>query len=1110
MTTEVTSPFAVGYRLTSADEMHALPVGTVMHSVTTGHVYTKRAMPDSFECTLLGTGSNLGSRYLGEMCSRLSHGLMMIDSLPEMNPVPDPALPVVGARITTREELLALPDGTILARHESHVTSAATQAERRWRKQGSFLEQRADASEPWASAHAVTSTRLDGFLCVESYPGATAPVAEAVAAPVDEFAVGTRITSRDMFRRVPVGYSMQRNAQTVWTKVDTENFRSAAGVTHVYTWFAIGSVDRYAIVSVPATVEATGSVTELVVGEPIRREQLAGAPVGTSIAMGLDSLLFTKRDTTTWVTESGGTYTESQFSSNMHETGWIVRSLPAPAGAGMVVPEGCPAVGEMVATREQFDLLPVGTVLYDTGRVEAPITLDEERRWLNSTGGVEYHHTRLAVNINRVASYPVAADDAVTAPAVPPHGIIEGRPIRREQMHDAPVGTSVGPRNANERDWYTKREDERWVSGRGTTSHEVSAFPTDMHTNWLAHRLGVEPDVEGLPAGCVNIGRMLRSQEQIDACPTGTVIRPMLGADLVKQEDGRWSDTEGGWVLSILTLNHNTVVAYPGMVVPPVVVPSACASVGQPLATREQVNACPVGTIVRDNHGSGNAIRLREDGRWVGVENDFDYGPSDSALSLGYNVVESYPVPAAPEGCPAVGERITSTPQMRAMPTGTVIHGNRYGQETKREDGRWEHDGGASRASGSFNFSEGSSYTYTVQSYPTGSVTEPVTVTPAVVGQTVTLEQSHDLPLGTEVDQGGQGYVKGGSGRSGWVYTGGGRISRVLSGDLPIRVTGAPPVPDTDTYAPVVPTPGETLTRFKQRFRTIVLAAQQRNGVDRGPVQSALDRLNVPEYDVTPGMVIDPFDAALLRNVPVGATLVQGTDPVNVRNYRVGVMRADRDVITVLGVNDNGYAPYVLRSAPGLACQDWVTATATQDDATGIEAFKVQAYRVGQAAKRDTRWCGEYEAAMQRAGIDDSYGGDRASQTVEMIGGMETLGLPEGSLVRWSNSTDSVILRRTGGGGNAARTVRVGGTVPGAWTDQQVAVLTRGRAQSVDVSVASMEEATGMPMGTVIEVPGGTQYRKIGRDCWAQIGNGYAYPAAQLIAICTGKYIHIP
>lgn len=442
--------------------------------------------------------------------------------------------------------------------------------------------------------------------------------------------------------------------------------------------------------------------------------------------------------------------------------------------------------------------------------------------------------------------------------------------------------------------------------------------------------------------------------------------------------------------------------------------------------------------------------------------------------------------PALPE----VGSRIESHQQLIDLPVGSVISG-RFEREVKREDGRWQRPSGDHRAEDSFDMNR---YAYRVVSIGGDGTTPAV---PPAVGSAVTVEQYTTLPVGTVIRRNRPGSVAWAREEGGWrssnnTFRTPDRMRRDLSYLIvslpepttppdPVDTTIETPLPETAEYISTA----ETLEQYKQRFRTQMFGAQQNSGVNRGPVTAAMRKLGVAEMDVTPGLPVVMSDHDTIERLPDGTAVAYKTP--DDAQYSV-LVKQNGGLVSALGVNHpDSFDVLKVIQVPGVdGPPEWVTASSSESELDAIRQFMRQAWEVGIEAKRSNSWCGEYERAMERVGINENVLCDpNSGLTAE-----EVAALPEGTVLRFWGfpaTENSVLYVRDDAADNPARTRRIGGTLPGSWAARGMSVVCEV-SQPFRVSVASTAEMDDMPVGTVLQETANTR----NGNRWVKSSTGYS------------------
>jgi len=267
------------------------------------------------------------------------------------------------------------------------------------------------------------------------------------------------------------------------------------------------------------------------------------------------------------------------------------------------------------------------------------------------------------------------------------------------------------------------------------------------------------------------------------------------------------------------------------------------------------------------------------------------------------------------------------------------------------------------------------------------------------------------------------------------------------------------------------PTPPlESLSMYQQRFQTTIIASADHAGIGRSTVEEAFDSLGISErFPLGVGMVVCHYDGDLMQMLPNGVLIESGRNPANYGNYGVYTKRNGRWVRKLGGGPMEGRslsANIRVLGLPGTPPQpDWLREEWTPDTPRLIHEFKQKAWIVGADHKARHRWCSEYESSMSRADVSEVRDFDPALliTTAEAISALE-----EGTIVRLTSRRESVIYLRDNRSVNPARTVRLGGSLPGSWTRGPVEVVRRP-GQRLNVKVLSHTEMEGMPVGTMLQ-----------------------------------------
>lgn len=164
----------------------------------------------------------------------------------------------------------------------------------------------------------------------------------------------------------------------------------------------------------------------------------------------------------------------------------------------------------------------------------------------------------------------------------------------------------------------------------------------------------------------------------------------------------------------------------------------------------------------------------------------------------------------------------------------------------------------------------------------------------------------------------------------------------------------------------------ETVQQYGQRLRTLTLGQAWGAGITRDPIYRIFEKEGIAALTVPIlGMWVHMQDRDLYSIIPEGAVAVSGdhTSP----RYGVWVWRNSQWNPMLGGRRNSPNAAFQILWVPeGTALGEWEAAR--QDEAERVTELKARLFTVGLEAKASNSWCGEYEAAMGRAGIDDHIG----------------------------------------------------------------------------------------------------------------------------------------
>jgi hypothetical protein len=275
--------------------------------------------------------------------------------------------------------------------------------------------------------------------------------------------------------------------------------------------------------------------------------------------------------------------------------------------------------------------------------------------------------------------------------------------------------------------------------------------------------------------------------------------------------------------------------------------------------------------------------------------------------------------------------------------------------------------------------------------------------------------------------------------------------------------------------------------------------------VSLNPLVVAYEKLEVPNHDPFLGMLVHGSDNRLVRRLPDRSILTAG-NPLTPLTHGVYGVDSGGSLTQLLGQLPYNVA-LTLEVAQGLTRPDWMDVEAVPEDRTRIHEFRVRALEIGNRAKVDERWCGTYETAMSAVGIDSTL-----TEAVETLTPEQVADLPAGTVLRFREDETSVLLRRDDAADNPAKTVRIGGTVPGEWASRDLVVVHPHDAtdRNMGIKVVSHAEMESMPVGTSIgEANGSRQWTKNTEGTWASSG-GYGSHRSNAFSLGNLRYTHLP
>jgi hypothetical protein len=229
------------------------------------------------------------------------------------------------------------------------------------------------------------------------------------------------------------------------------------------------------------------------------------------------------------------------------------------------------------------------------------------------------------------------------------------------------------------------------------------------------------------------------------------------------------------------------------------------------------------------------------------------------------------------------------------------------------------------------------------------------------ISERLTLNDMRQIPIGSRIQYDSSDYVLDIDG----VYDTAGNISTAYA---PHQIAANRPtlLALGDGVAP------ETVQQYGQRLRTLTLGQAFGAGVSRTPIydifeQEGINALERPIY----GMWAHIGDQDMRELLPRGAVGVSGDHTTD--QYGIWIYNGD-SWQRAFGPRTNvtNAAVRVLWLPDDTEVDQWDTPAADEEER--LRALKARLYDIGIKAKSANGWCGEYEQAMGRAGIDDAIG----------------------------------------------------------------------------------------------------------------------------------------
>lgn len=310
---------------------------------------------------------------------------------------------------------------------------------------------------------------------------------------------------------------------------------------------------------------------------------------------------------------------------------------------------------------------------------------------------------------------------------------------------------------------------------------------------------------------------------------------------------------------------------------------------------------------------------------------------------------------------------------------------------------------------------------------------------------------------------------------SGWVGSGAQEI-------LPARLVhdGTYSVEMLDTMVLALGQP-ETLARYKHRFRTTVMGATIANGIQTRPVREALRALGCEhpsDVPPSPGMPIHIRDSDWLEYLPDNTLAFAGSPAVWDR-FGMWVWGSGAWRWLAGGMNNTGTELIIAEVNGSTEMADWMTQTADETERTRIEDFMETAWETGSEVKDQLGLCGEFERAMERAGITLSW-----FSRPKNIEASAVANLPVGAVVSWVNPDDETQYAfwiRDDADTSEYKVRHLFGSVdddtPNEGMNLSVAFKGRGDMQIIVPNIHIMD---ALPNGTAMRISGDTWHKTSG------------------------------
>jgi hypothetical protein len=274
----------------------------------------------------------------------------------------------------------------------------------------------------------------------------------------------------------------------------------------------------------------------------------------------------------------------------------------------------------------------------------------------------------------------------------------------------------------------------------------------------------------------------------------------------------------------------------------------------------------------------------------------------------------------------------------------------------------------------------------------------------------------------------------------------------------------------------------ESLTQFKWRFMEEALFAAVSHSISLEPVYRALGRLGAhpKDFEIGPG-VLFRANNELLNLLPT-TTVIRVGEPDWDNNEWSMYIRDTTGWRQLLGKGSIDYARAAVIVSIGNSevKPRWLTEPKGSEDE--IDDFRAKAIRIGVRAKSQTGWCGEFENAMRRVGIDPNrpemvrIGGHRIGTRSDDLHVANAL--PDGTISFYTAGRGFILYKTDRAASrNRYHTMRVYSTPGMRITESHYAtgmVIQSAPGDPLDLEVNSQHCWDTLPVGTTFGLPGST------------------------------------